>query len=280
MMDMKRFDGVKLVVTDLDGTLLSSDKTIARGNLEAASRLRAAGIHVTVASGRPHQMIQAYVRQLGVDVPVICSNGAILYDCAAERTVEAVKLRRDASLKILGAARRIEADYLAYTEKRVWFTESSRRVGRIEEFNRIAKMAGDSTMDISFFAGSHVAAMDEGILKILVVERGGDDVGLMRAAAENVDGILLETPENGALEINDAGAGKGNGVRRLCKHLGIAPHEVCVFGDWYNDMSMFEAAGYSVAMDNALYELKRIATVITDSNDMGGFARAVGQYIL
>ena len=74
----KRFEDVRLVVTDMDGTFLNSQTTIPPENRAAVEKLRQAGIFFSIATGRPHQMTRAYAEALGINIPLICSNGAIL----------------------------------------------------------------------------------------------------------------------------------------------------------------------------------------------------------
>lgn len=276
----KRFAGVKLVVTDLDGTFLSSGKTISPKNLAAVKGLRQAGIRFSIATGRAHQMTQAYAEALGIDTPLICSNGTILYDWSRRETVAAVTLARDAARELLERCARIGADFVAYTPHRVWFPQGSGRIAVFEQYNRLAKEQGHRPMDFAYLGGSFAPVLEEGLLKILVIERSGNDLAQIGEAAVRLPGLLLDNPEAGALEINAAAAGKGNGVAALCRHLGILPEETCVFGDWQNDLSMFRIAGYSVAMKNAMKEVRAAATAITCSNDRDGFAAAVARYIL
>ena len=79
-MENIKFHDVKMVVSDMDGTFLSSSKSILADNLSAVNRLYESGIIFTIATSRPHQMTQAYAEHLDISVPLICSNGAILFD--------------------------------------------------------------------------------------------------------------------------------------------------------------------------------------------------------
>lgn len=280
MNSVKKFKSVRMVVTDLDGTLLSSAKTISVENLAAIRKLQERGVVVTFASGRMSQMLEAYVRQLSLDVPIIACDGAKIIDVAKGDTLYHNFLDAAEAEDLMDFACRNEMDYVAFTMEKVYFVLNSNRVQNFINYNTIAIQIGAEPMPLYWFDNDHAEIAQAGILKILIVEKSGRDIELATQHIAASKLIYADSPEENVIDILPVGTSKGEAVSRLAAILNIDLNDVCVFGDYLNDISMMQAAKYSVAMANAVEDVKKAAMVLTESNDNNGFAKAIEQYIL
>jgi Cof subfamily protein (haloacid dehalogenase superfamily) len=118
------------------------------------------------------------------------------------------------------------------------------------------------------------------IYKLLVAGLPAQEQREMESFIGTLTRLGITSSDSMLLDIIAAGADKGTGVQNLARLMGLDKEEICVFGDYHNDIPMFEAAGFSVAMGNAEDEVKNRATVITGSNDEDGVALAINKYFL
>lgn len=275
---------IRLVVTDLDGTLLATDKSISPQNRAAIERLRAQGIAFTIASGRMSQILASYVHELGITVPVIACNGAKIFDPVQDKVLDHCFLDAVAAESLLDFSARHGLDYLAFGMADVHYAPDSRRVQHYRNYNEIAVRTGVPPVPLIPFgndpAGEHRALARAGLLKILVAERRGGDIPLALQHIAGFASIYPEVSEPNIIDVLPIAANKGRALERIARELGIALSDVCVFGDYENDISMMQVAGHSFAMANAVESVRRTATYLTDSNDEHGFATAIDRYIL
>lgn len=276
----QKFKSVQLVVSDLDGTLLSPDKTISEQNLAAIQRLREQGIAFTFASGRMSQMLEAYASQLSVDIPIIACDGAKIVDVATQSVLYSQFLDAREAEDLLDFAAVNKMDYLAFTQDKVYLAKDSNRVKNFMDYNEIAIRNSTEPMPLYVFNDDHRTIADYGILKILVVEKNGTDLDRVRQHIASSRKIYAEMPEDNLIDVLEAGTSKGAAVARLADHLGIRLENVLAIGDYLNDISMLEIAGYSIAMGNAAEEVKKVAMALTETNDRNGFAKAIEQFVL
>lgn len=276
----QKFKAVRLVVTDLDGTLLSSDKSISEQNLAAINQLRQHGIAFTFASGRMSQMLEAYVSQLSVNIPIIACDGAKIIDIASNNVLYSQFLDAREAEDLMDFAAMSGMDYLAFMMDKVYLTEDSIRIRNFSAYNDIAIANSTEPMPIFVFNHDHREIAENGILKILVVEKNGSDLDKVRQHIAASRQIYAEMPEDQLIDVLEIGTSKGAAVARLADHLDISLANVCAIGDYLNDISMLQIAGYSIAMGNAAEEVKKVAMVLTETNDHNGFAKAIEQFVL
>jgi Cof subfamily protein (haloacid dehalogenase superfamily) len=276
----QKFKSVQLVVSDLDGTLLSTDKSISAQNLAAIDQLRQRGIAFTFASGRMSQMLEAYVNQLAVNIPIIACDGAKVIDLTSNHVLHSQFLDAREAEDLLDFAARSGMDYLAFTMDKVYLTKDSIRTRNFTAYNDIAIQNSTEPLPIYIFNHDHREIAENGILKILIAEKYGTDLDQVRQHIAASRQIYAEMPEDNLIDVLQIGTSKGAAVARLADYLGIRLANVCVIGDYLNDISMLQVAGYSIAMGNAQEEVKKVAMVLTETNDHNGFAKAIEQYVL
>ena len=266
----------KWVVFDLDGTLLNSAKELTDEVRQAISMLTANDKQVFIATGRHALIASKYIYDLDLNTPLIACNGALIMDIRNEQILHMKLIKPDIALKVVSYCRQNQLDFLVYVPKAIYYSENSKRVNVIIKYNNSV----EEKLRAPLYSAESLDVLNEDIIKILIRT---DDDNLIKKLNEDVnkDGSLtIVQSEENLFDIMASGVSKGAGLSILAKHFGIYLERTVVFGDNYNDISMFELAGMSIAMGNAEEELKRIADYITLSKDESGVSRAIYKYIL
>ncbi|MGX2996660.1 HAD family hydrolase [Streptomyces sp. JNUCC 64] len=252
-----------LIATDLDGTLLRTDDSLAPRTAAALSLAVAAGATHIVATGRPVPQVVPVLRGLGHRGFAVCGQGAQLYDAGTGRIVWSVTLDREIAEVALG---KVEAEvgsvYAAVNQDGV---------------DGLMLMEPGFTVihpTLSGVRAPHRDALWSRPLTKVLMHRPGLDEDELAAAARAVVGDLVTVTMAGpgAVELQPLGITKATALARAAALLGTAPEATLVFGDMPNDIPMFLWSGHGVAMANAHEELKAVADEITVSNDDHGVA--------
>jgi len=266
----------------MDGTLLSPDLTVSAANRQAILDARAAGIETAIATGRLDLLVQDYVKQLDIRVPVVSCNGALVRDVASGATVHMRAIPESAAARLIRLCLEQGVDGLAYTRESVWYPRDSGRVGFFRDYNRMATAGGTPPVDLRCYDESGPEAVAAtGVFKIFLARiRPGDIERLADQARREIPGIDAINSVGDSLDIMAAGVSKGEALRILAANLSLEPGQVAAFGDSENDISMLEAAGFAVAMGNAHPPVQAVADHVTTTNREDGFARAVYAHLL
>ncbi len=268
---------IRLIATDLDGTLLDTKGGISARSAEAICRAREKGVIVCIATGRIHATCAPFHKALGLDGPIIAVNGAWIQH--GEKLIERHALPQDAFEDGLRIAESREVSPMAVIEDRMAYLSEDKRY--------LDKLLGFYEDRSCFMELSSRAEMIERV-KTAGCERlsfiGSDASALASLRAELTERFSqwLEVSSSWAtnLEIGKAGISKGYAVERLAAMYRIPYEEVMALGDHDNDVSMLRFAGVSVAMGNACEEAKAAARYITGTNGEDGFAEALERFVL
>lgn len=262
---------VSLVVSDVDGTLVTPEKTLTEASIRAVHRLHARGIGFTVVSSRPPFGLRMLVEPLALALPLGAFNGGVM----VKPTLELIEQRlvpEPAARRSVEVLEQCGVDVWVFTAER-WLAQNpsgdyvprERRTLQAEPtvvkdfapyFLRAAKIVG-SSRDFA-----KLAACEETMREAL-----GAQASVSRSQAYYLD----VTPPN---------VDKGTFVKSLSQQLDVPAASIAVLGDMENDLAMFRNAGLSIAMGNASEEVKRQATYLTQSNAEDGFAAAIERYVL
>ncbi len=281
----------KLLAIDMDGTLLSSRRTVSRANAMALRKAVAAGVHVTICTGRGHESARIFTRFMGVRGYVVSANGAIGHDPAgkvlfsdpmdpAVVTTLIRILRRHRLIFHIFTADGLVAETRPWPRTRAWPTAWSDLLWPQAYLSREAsRLFGGPRIvnDVEEYLRDHGPC-----LKFFCVE---DEPGSKEAAmaAIRLADLPLETAASGSdnVEFTAPGVHKASGLARLAAHLGVHQSEVAAVGDHLNDLEMLRWAGLGVAVANAVPEAKEAAReVIALSNDEHAVAAVVHSLIL
>lgn len=262
MTDVNWNDKKKLIVSDLDGTLLRSDKTISEFTDNILKKCRDAGIYLAFATARP---IRAVTEYLDIIKPIgrIYHNGAIAYyknDILSTNQIDYVT-----ALNILSKAK------YSFPKLKMAYEANDTLYANFDTsilWNNTEYTLTDFT-DIPPFK----------IDKIIVDFESNPDV-LLQINSFMPDDVYTEIVDNKLALIMNIHASKHNTISTLTKKLGISINNVVAFGDDNNDIGMLKLCGTGVAMQNARKDVKLAADYICTSNDGDGVARWIAEHVL
>ncbi|HZC24712.1 MAG TPA: Cof-type HAD-IIB family hydrolase [Candidatus Binatia bacterium] len=269
---------IRLLATDIDGTLLNPQFQISGGDLQALRRAHAAGIEIVLVTGRRHSFALPIARQLGFDLWLISSNGAVTRSLGGEsfhrdlmpaatcrRLCGAMQAFRGNTVltfdkEVKGAIVMERMDEVGVSIRR-WLEKNMEFIDLVEPIEKA--LVADPVQ--AMFCGA-MARMNQALVAL---EGAGMDDSITVLRTEYPDRDLS------MIDVLNAGCSKGHALERWAKHRGYRRDEVMALGDNHNDVEMLEFAGHPVIMGNACEELRARGWRITRGNDACGVAAAV-----
>jgi Cof subfamily protein (haloacid dehalogenase superfamily) len=267
---LKRPQVIALVVSDIDGTLLDDNKQLTAGAPGAVERLYRAGIRFTIASARPPRMARDLVRELKVREPFACFNGALFVSpdesVLRKLTMSPADVQRVAD-DIFGH----NFDLWVWTDTDWYVSNPSGPHVSNHEQQMGRKATPLTTRDLSKFD----------VLKLVGVS---DDHQALASAEQEVSALSASISATRSspyyLDVTDRKANKGEVIVTLSQMLSVPLDQIATIGDMSTDALMFHMSGTSIAMGNALDDVKAQATYVTRSNEEDGFAYAMDHFVL
>lgn len=270
---LKQLRPVKILFTDLDGTLLDSQKQISPFTREVLEKWSQAGHRLALCSGRDVNSVKDVKRYLSLDLPnmyVIGYNGGQIYDCTQNKTIYRIALTLKQTAHIMEEAEKYGIHVHTYTETNI---VSPREDEELIYYKRVIKtpiIISPNVMDV----------LTQGPCKCIGIELKDaqklEDFRLSLLPWAQEEGVSMIYSSPFYLEFFPAASGKGVAVKTLCRLLDIDPLFSVAAGDAQNDLSMIEAAGMGIAMQNGSHEVRMAATTITPyDNDHDGLAHAL-----
>lgn len=260
---------MKLLFTDLDGTLLNNASQVSPGTRAFLDEFLAAGNRLILSSGRPKDSVLEVKNRAGLSQPGIllsCYNGAQIYDCDSRRTI---------------MAKRLSLSYVSYLQE-----QAANYDLHIQTYQENAVVSPADDEEIRFYrVRIHLPLVVSPILTDALTEEpykmlaaSLHDHGKLEAFRLGIsdwsEGKIQTIYSNDMyLELFRQDAGKGNALRFLCDHFDVPLSDAYAAGDAQNDISMLQAAGTGIAMCNAPDQVKDAADIVTDlDNDQDGLA--------
>jgi Cof subfamily protein (haloacid dehalogenase superfamily) len=257
---------IALVVSDVDGTLVTKDKTLTDGAKSAVRRLRDAGIGFTIISSRPTVGMRFLIEPLAIRLPIGSFNGSCIADSQLN-PIEQHLIPEAAARRCLDIFNAFGVDIWLFTSD-LWLTRN--RDGEYVPNERRAIRADPEVVDD--FTPYLSAACK-------IVGASGDAALLQRCEAAMQAALGAQATavrsQSYYLDVTPPGRDKGTFVQAMAKHMGISTAAVATVGDMENDLAMFRTSGMSIAMGNASDDVKKHATRVTSSNEDEGFAGAI-----
>jgi Cof subfamily protein (haloacid dehalogenase superfamily) len=253
---------VKLIVSDLDGTLLRSDQTISKRSLEVFRKCRLAGIRLALATAQPPRLTRELLpKELALGA-IINYNGALVFENGA------VVHEKTLSEEVIGAVLRMVRDKIA--QPKVCFEIEDRHYSNFD-VQEVFGPIDYQPIDLNDFRPTTAH-------KIILCNMKGEKDREILACLET-HCCCMVTDDDQLYQIMAKDVSKFNAIQCLLDRHGIGPDEVMCFGDDRNDLEMISHCGIGVAMENATQELKKKAKYVTKSNDHDGVALFVEQYL-
>lgn len=253
------FSKVKLVVTDMDGTLLNEKGEVSNRFFNQFKELKKRNIHFVAASGRQHQSILQKLHSIKNDISIIAENGGIMQH--NNKTNILLKLSKEDVQKTIEQLRTIEDCFIVLCGKKAAYIETNDEsfISKFSQYYAEYKVVEDLTK----------IANDE-FLKIAVYHFTSSETYVFPYLKQLATELQIIVSGQNWLDISHANANKAYALNKLQKELGVAKKETMVFGDYNNDLQMLELAHFSYAMENAHPDVKKIARFQTKSNSEEG----------
>jgi Cof subfamily protein (haloacid dehalogenase superfamily) len=270
--------GIKLLATDIDGTLLNPQFQISEGDLAALRRAHAAGIEIVLVTGRRHSFALPIALQLGFDLWLISSNGAVTRSLTGE-TFHCDMMPAETCRQLVTCMREFRGNTV------LTFDQESKGALVLEHLDEIGasirKWLEKNMAYIEF-----VVPIEDALVKDPVQAMFCGTLARMQDALKklNQSGLqdkvtVLRTvyPERdlSMIDVLNTGCSKGHALERWARYRGLGREEVMAVGDNHNDVEMLEFAGHPVIMGNACAELRSRGWKVTRGNDSCGVAAAV-----
>lgn len=262
---------IRLLAVDLDDTLLNEKSEVSEMNKKAIQDAVARGVIVTIATGRMFESAQKIAREIGLDVPLIAYNGALVESAISEEVLMKTCVDADAAAAVLKLFKE-KGWYIQLYRNDTLYVDTATDDTR--DYERRVKT---KAVEI----GSELYRNPRDILKMLAVN-DADKLDYVEEVVQTTFRGKVFAPRSRPrlLEIVNAKVNKGEALRFVAEKFGIKQEEVMAIGDSNNDVAMLEYAGLGIAMANASDRVKEVAQAITASNEEDGVAKAIEQYIL
>ncbi|MDU4884459.1 Cof-type HAD-IIB family hydrolase [uncultured Clostridium sp.] len=279
---------IKLIASDMDGTLLNDNHMISEENLKAIRKAQEMGRHFTIVTGRDYGAVKSYLEECNLKCECILSNGAEYRDVNGN-IIESVYMNKE-SVKIAfdilseaGLCIQLMTNNGSYITNK----ESDKKaiIDRFKLFNPTMTEEEVKNFVAKFHKERGMKEIDniyeilESNIEVLKIVTFDNDEKLIaelkEKLRENASDLAVASTFSNDIEISDIEAQKGLILAKTIKKMGIDKSEVIVLGDSFNDYSMFTEFENSYAMENAIPEIKEIAKYITDTNNNDGVAKAI-----
>ncbi len=262
---------IRLLVSDVDGTLVDKQKNLTPATITAVRRLQAAGVGFTIISARPKSGIMPLVEALGLDAPVAAFNGGLVFRASGE-VIEHHRIDPAVARAVWDAIGDAQVDRWVFADDR-WYA-STDQGGHVDSERRASAQEPIVTDD---FAG----LLDRAD-KITFVS---DDEPLLRALHDRIapahgERATIVQSQTYYLDVTAAEGNKGSGIAELAAAFAVPLSQTAAIGDQANDIAMLKRAGLAIAMGNAPDAVKAHASAVTLANDADGVAHAIDTIIL
>jgi hypothetical protein len=269
---------IRLLATDIDGTLLNPQFKVSEGDLAALRRAHAAGIEIVLVTGRRHTFALPIARQLGFDLWLISSNGAVTRSLAGE-TFHRDLMPAETCRRLCRAMQEFRGHTVLTFDRE---TKGAIVLERLTELGDSIQRWLEKNMEyIEFVVPIENALVSDPVQAMFCGTMARMSEALQALKGAGMDGsvtvLRTEYPERdlSMIDVLNADCSKGHALERWAIHRGYAREEVMAVGDNHNDVEMLEFAGYPVIMGNACDELLARGWTVTRGNDACGVAAAV-----
>lgn len=279
---------IKLIASDMDGTLLNDNHEIDKDTAEAIKKAEESGIIFVISTGREYENVKYILDKRDIRCQCILSNGAEYRD-ENGNILDVININENSAKEIIQIFKDNNISARMFTDKGI-FTTSTREKAleeltfrtltfnknlTKEEAKKIAEKENFFTClkyveDVEKFFKDGIE-----IRKFVAFHEDIELLNKLKGTIGKIGGLAISSSFNDNIEITDINAQKGIILEKVITKMGIDKKDVVILGDSFNDYSMFEIFEESVAMKNAIPEVKKIAKYITDTNDNQGVAKAI-----
>jgi Cof subfamily protein (haloacid dehalogenase superfamily) len=265
------FPSIRLLLADVDGTLVTPDKVLTDQAIDAVHRLGQANILFAITSGRPPQGMAMLIEPLDLQTPIAAFNGGLLVDRNMS-VMEKHVIPEDLVVPI--------ADLMKSFDLTVWIYRGADWY--VPDLNgpHVDREAWTVKFQPRLYSG--LEGLTDEVAKIVGVSDDHEAVAKASTAAHDRfgDHVAAAASQPYYLDVTHPQANKGSVAKYLADRYQLSSQEIATIGDMPNDVLMFAHSGLSIAMGNADRQVQRAARRVTDTNDNEGFAKAVRRFVL
>lgn len=279
---------IKLIASDMDGTLLNSNHEIDKETVMAINKAEEAGIIFAISTGREYDNVEPLLKVNDIRCQCVLMNGAEYRD-EDGNILEVINIEQSVAAKIINILQDAKVSARIFTNRGIYTTDTKEEALKemtyrtksfnpsltLEEAIEIAKeqpyfVQLKYISDLNEFMNSDIE-----IRKFVAFHSDIELINKMKRVIGEIEGLAVSSSFEDNIEITHITAQKGIILAKVAKEMGLKREEVMVIGDSFNDYSMFEEFTESVAMGNAIPEIKEVAKYITDTNTNLGVAKAI-----
>lgn len=259
---------IKLVATDIDGTLVKWDTSVSDGVKDCIKKLQENGVKVVLVTGRMHCATKHLRDELGLNSPVVSYQGGLIKDSDG-KTLYQENLDSDYAKEIINWAHKNGVHLNLYIDDKLY----------VEKDDDCVKRYTDGKF-VPYTVCPFESLKIENVNKILAIDYGNAErvTGWISELQAKFPELYIVKSTPFFCEIGSPLAKKSLGVEFLAKHWNLSQDEILTIGDQNNDIELLKAGGVKVAMGNATPELKECANYITDSVENDGFVKAIEKF--
>ena len=262
---------IRLIVSDLDDTLLRSDATVSERTVRVLAEARRRGAIVVLASGRMTRAMLRYARELQITAPLIAYNGAEVVDPVSGKVAFSLPIKASLARRACALAEERGLYIQAYMGGEYYFEKETERSRRYAQAVGVeGKPVGEKLSEF----------IREDVVKLLLIDEPAR-IKILRPELEAALGgaLSLTISRPNYLEFTDIAATKHAALQKLVEMMGIAPDEIAAFGDGQNDLGMLRYARLGFVPQNARPEVLAQAPALMPGNDEDGVAQVVERLI-
>lgn len=283
---------IKLIASDMDGTLLNRDSQVSEENIKAIKEATSKGIRFVIATGRDYFSVNNIMKPFGIDCEYVLMNGAEYRDNNG-KIIESINLNKKKTKNIIDIINKQNMSVEIYTSEGIFSADTEekslkeltfkiqtiRNIEKYEEAEVIAKNI------INSFGIKYIDNVDKfinseiDIRKIIAFYNDVEVIKETKGMLDKIDGLAVSSSFRQNIEVTDQNAQKGLILEKVISKYGIKKDETMVLGDSFNDKSLFTRFPISFAMGNALPEIKELGKYVTATNNEAGVAKAIYKMI-
>lgn len=259
---------IKLIATDLDGTLLQDDScSISHEDKNALEYASKKGIKIVIASGRTYSVMEKIMDEIKTVDYLIMSNGTSVYDLQNNKYIFKTEISENTWRKVFNLLLEQGSVFEMYHQGKTYIPETM-----YDKFDspHVSRACVTELKSHLIKISDSFSELEGGAEKFNVLYTPEANIEKLREKLDKVQEIDITSSIPGNIEINKKGINKGEALKMLCSNINISPEEVISFGDNDNDIPMLEAAGVSFAVENATNGAKKAAKFITKPNVSNG----------
>ena len=279
---------IKLIASDMDGTLLNERHNIDKETVVAIKKAEEAGIIFAISTGREYETVESILKENSIKCQCVLMNGAEYRD-EDGNILEEINIEQKTATEIIHILQKEKVSARIFTNKGIYTTDTKEEalkemVYRTLSFN--PSFTQEEALEFAkvqpyFVNLNYISNLDEflksdmEIRKFVAFHNNIELINKMKTVIGELEGIAVSSSFRDNMEITHITAQKGIILAKVAERMGLKKDEVLVLGDSFNDYSMFTEFTESVAMGNAIPEIKEIAKYITDTNGNLGVAKAI-----